>query len=46
MVAQKSSDPFILLDCDEPDVRRLLDSPTSAQLKNIIGKKQKQMHKP
>ncbi len=36
-VAQKSAEKFILFDCDEPDIRRLLEAPTSTQLKNIIG---------
>ena len=38
MIADQSKERSILLDCDEPDVRRLLDTPTSTELKNIIGK--------
>lgn len=38
MIARKASAPFLLLDCDEPDIRKLLETPTSTALKNIIGK--------
>jgi len=38
MVARHSSDLCMLLDCDEPDVRKMLETPTSTEFKNIISK--------
>jgi len=38
MIAREASVPFLLLDCDEPDIRKLLETPTSTALKNLIGK--------
>ena len=33
----RSGKPFLLLNADEPDVRELLDNPTSTRLRHIIG---------
>jgi len=37
MIAGQTDATSIVLDCDEPDVRKLLDFPTSTELKNIVG---------
>lgn len=36
-IAQTSEKKILFLNCDEPDVRRKLDLPTSTQLKALIG---------
>ncbi len=40
MISTKINKRYILLDCDEPDTRKLLQMPSSAELKNIIGNNQ------
>ncbi|TVR00327.1 MAG: ATP-binding protein [Desulfovibrionales bacterium] len=37
-VLENSGKSFLLLNADEPDVRELLDSPTSTRLRTIIGR--------
>ncbi len=37
-LAENLNLPFIYLNCDEPDIRSSLNSPTSTELKQIIGK--------
>lgn len=37
IIVNELKEPYRLLDCDEPDIRKLLDMPTSTELKNIIG---------
>ncbi|MDP4240685.1 MAG: ATP-binding protein, partial [Bacteroidota bacterium] len=36
-IAEKSDKKILFLNCDEPDVRKKLDLPTSTQLKALIG---------
>jgi len=36
-VLQQTGESYLLLNADEPDVRELLDAPTSTRLRNIIG---------
>ncbi|MBK6914708.1 MAG: ATP-binding protein [Ignavibacteriales bacterium] len=38
-IGRKYSDQEIYLNCDEPDIRKLLTDATSTKLKNIIGQK-------
>jgi predicted AAA+ superfamily ATPase len=37
-VLENTGQPYLLLNADEPDVRELLDNPTSTRLRTIIGR--------
>jgi len=38
VLLESTGQPYLLLNADEPDVRELLDNPTSSRLRAIIGK--------
>ena len=37
LISEKSKKKMLFLNCDEPDIRKLLELPTSTQLKAIVG---------